>query len=94
MRIAIPRETAPGERRVALTPDMVARLIKGGHSVAVQSSAGERAGFPDAAYQSAGATMVPDPAALYADADAVLKVHRPIASGGESNGAHEATLLP
>ena len=44
MRIAIPREIAPGERRVALTPDMVARLIKGGHSVAVQSGAGDRAG--------------------------------------------------
>ena len=91
MRIAIPREIAPGERRVALTPDMVARLIKGGHSVAVQSGAGGRAGFPDSAYESAGATMLPDPAALYADADAVLKVHRP--TTGESNGSHEALLL-
>ena len=93
MRIAIPREIAPGERRVALTPDMVARLIKAGHSVAVQAGAGDRAGFPDAAYESAGATLVPAPAALYADADAVLKVHRPTSAGGESNGAHEATLL-
>ena len=93
MRIAIPREIAPGERRVALTPDMVARLIKGGHSVAVQSGAGDRAGFPDNAYESAGAAMAADPAALYADADAVLKVHRPTSGGGESNGTHEATLL-
>ena len=91
MRIAIPREIAPGERRVALTPDMAARLIKGGHSVAVQSGAGEGAGFPDGDYATAGATLVPDPAALYADADAVLKVHRP--TSGVSNGAHEATLL-
>jgi H+-translocating NAD(P) transhydrogenase subunit alpha len=91
MRIAIPREIAPGERRVALTPDMVARLLKGGHSVAVESGAGERAGFPDASYQSAGATLVGAPAALYAEADAILKVHRPTA--GESNGGHEATLL-
>ncbi|HWE41994.1 MAG TPA: Re/Si-specific NAD(P)(+) transhydrogenase subunit alpha [Gemmatimonadaceae bacterium] len=91
MRIAIPREIAPGERRVALTPDMAARLIKGGHSVAVQSGAGEGAGFPDSDYQSAGATLVPAPAALYAGADAVLKVHRP--TSGASNGAHEATLL-
>jgi len=91
MRIAIPREIAPGERRVALTPDMAARLIKGGHSVAVQSGAGEGAGFPDGDYATAGATLVPDPAALYAGADAVLKVHRP--TSGVSNGAHEATLL-
>jgi len=91
MRIAIPREIAPGERRVALTPDMVARLIKGGHSVAVEAGAGDRAGFPDGAYESAGATMLPDPAALYADADAVLKVHRPRID--EPNGAHEALLL-
>ena len=91
MRIAIPREIAPGERRVALTPDMVARLIKVGHSVSIQSGAGERAGFPDSSYQSAGATLVPEAAALYGEADAVLKVHRPMS--GESNGAHEATLL-
>ena len=93
MRIAIPREIAPGERRVALTPDMVTRLIKGGHSVTVQSGAGERAGFPDAAYESAGATVTPDATALHADADAVLKVHRPTSVTSDSNGAHEATLL-
>ena len=91
MRIAIPREIAPGERRVALTPDMAARLIKAGHSVTVQTGAGEGAGFPDGDYQSAGATLVPDPATLYGQADAVLKVHRPTTGG--SNGMHEATLL-
>ena len=91
MRIAIPREIAAGERRVALTPDMVARLIKGGHAVAVQSGAGDGAGFPDDAYRSAGATLAPDTATLYGNADIVLKVHRP--SRGDSNGAHEAALL-
>ena len=78
MRIAVPREITPGERRVALTPDMVARLIKGGHAISIQTGAGESAGFADAAYAAVGATMVREPAALYRDADAILKVQRPI----------------
>jgi NAD(P) transhydrogenase subunit alpha len=92
MRIAIPREIAPGEQRVALTPDMVARLTKAGHAVSVQSGAGERAGFPDAAYAAVGATLVADAAALYGEAEAVLKVHRPGASA-LPNGRHETDLL-
>jgi NAD(P) transhydrogenase subunit alpha len=91
MKIAIPRETAAGERRVALTPDMVARLMKRGHTVSVERGAGERAGFPDAAYQSAGATVVADPVPLYGEAEAVLKVHRPL--HGAANGASEASML-
>ncbi len=90
MRIGIPREIAPGERRVALTPDMVARLIKSGHSVAVQAGAGAAAGFPDAAYAAAGATLQADPSAVYG-AEAVLKVHRP--QRGENGAVNEATLL-
>ena len=78
MRIVVPREITPGERRVALTPDMVTRLIKGGHTVSVQTGAGESAGFTDAAYAAAGATLVREPAALYRDADAIAKVQRPI----------------
>ena len=91
MRIAVPRETAAGERRVALTPDMVARLAKAGHTLIVERGAGERAGFPDATYQTAGATLVADAAALYADAEAVLKVHRPL--HGSANGASESAML-
>jgi NAD(P) transhydrogenase subunit alpha len=91
MRIAVPRETAAGERRVALTPDMVARLAKAGHTVTVERSAGERAGFPDSTFETAGATLVADAAALYADAEAVLKVHRPL--HGPANGASEAAML-
>ena len=48
MHIAVPAETSPGELRVAITPDSVARLVKAGHVVRVQSGAGQRAGFPDA----------------------------------------------
>ena len=70
---------------------MVTRLTKAAHAVKVQAGAGERAGFPDAAYESAGATLVGDAATLYGAADAVLKVHRP--AQGNSNGAHEAVML-
>ena len=55
MKIAFHLETAPGEQRVALTPDSVARLVKGGHEVRIQAGAGTRAGFPDSAYEAAGA---------------------------------------
>jgi NAD(P) transhydrogenase subunit alpha len=74
MRIAVPKETFPGERRVALIPDSVAALKKAGHEVAVQSGAGESAGFPDAAYEQKGATIVAERGALFQNADLVLQV--------------------
>ncbi len=77
MNVAVPKEITAGERRVALTPDAAGRLVKSGCAVAVQSGAGSAAGFLDSAYQSSGATIVPDAAALYAQADFVLKVQRP-----------------
>src|SRR5436305_599148 len=55
MRIAVPRESAPGERRVALVPESCKKLIQIGYDIAVESSAGAAAGFPDAAYVDAGA---------------------------------------
>jgi NAD(P) transhydrogenase subunit alpha len=57
MRIAVLKETAPGERRVALVPDAVARLKKGGHEVRVERGAGQEAGFTDAAFEAAGARL-------------------------------------
>ena len=77
MRLAVPRETVPGEKRVALVPDVIPQLLKLGHSVAVESGAGIRAGFTDDAYSTGGATVVAEPAALYRDADMILKVQRP-----------------
>jgi NAD(P) transhydrogenase subunit alpha len=76
MRIAVPLETFPGEHRVALTPDSVTRLVKGGHEVSIQAGAGERAGFPDSAYADAGAALV-DAAALYDSAALVCRVQPP-----------------
>jgi len=77
LNVAVPKEITAGERRVALTPDAAGRLVKAGCTVAVQSGAGAAAGFLDSAYQSAGATIAPDAAGLYGQADFVLKVQRP-----------------
>lgn len=76
MKIGIPRETLADEARVALVPDSVSRLTKGGHQIVVQRGAGERAHFPDAAYEQAGATLG-DASAVYAGSDIVVKVQRP-----------------
>lgn len=57
MRIGVPREVAAGERRVALTPDIVSRLVKSGVEVAVERGAGVEANFPDELYEKAGASL-------------------------------------
>jgi H+-translocating NAD(P) transhydrogenase subunit alpha len=72
VRVAVPTETRPGECRVALVPDAVRRLRDGGLDVVVQSGAGSRAYFPDAAYRDAGADVVE--ADVLADADVVTTV--------------------
>ena len=75
MRIGVPKEIVPGERRVALVPDGVARLVKAGLEVVVERDAGAEAGFPDEQYATAGATVGDAAAAL--GADLVAKVQRP-----------------
>ena len=75
MIVGVPKETMAGETRVALTPDGLSRLK--GVQVLVEAGAGESAGFPDAAYAAAGASIAPDAAALYGQADVVLKVRPP-----------------
>jgi NAD(P) transhydrogenase subunit alpha len=92
MRIVVPREIVPGERRVALVPELVGRLRTAGAELLVERGAGEAAGFPDEAYRDAGAAIVPDAARLYADADIVLKVQRP--ARNDVLGRDEADLLP
>jgi len=76
MRIAVPKETAAGERRVALVPDVVRRLTGSGHDVVVEAAAGQAAMIPDALFEEAGATIASDPAAAW-DADVVVKVAPP-----------------
>ena len=76
MRIAVPKERAPGEHRVALIPDIVGKLIAAGHSVAVERGAGAAAFAPDEAYVQAGATLA-DGDAVYAGAELVARVGKP-----------------
>jgi NAD(P) transhydrogenase subunit alpha len=91
MRIGVPKEVVPGENRVALVPDSVAQLVKKGVQVSVQSGAGLSASFLDEAYEKAGATIVPDVAALYAESDLVCKVQKPIQR--HDTGKHEIEML-
>jgi NAD(P) transhydrogenase subunit alpha len=77
MKIAVPRETADGETRVAATPQTVKALVDDGNQVLVQAGAGEASSIPDAMFAEAGATLVPDAAALYSQAEMVLRVGRP-----------------
>ena len=76
MIVSVPRESAPGEARVALVPELVAKLAAAGAEVVVEAGAGERAGFPDAAWRAAGARVESDPHAAWGG-DAVLKVREP-----------------
>ncbi|MEQ1777175.1 MAG: Re/Si-specific NAD(P)(+) transhydrogenase subunit alpha [Nitrosomonas sp.] len=81
MHIGIPAEIRGGETRVAATPETVKKFTaKGVHKVSVQSGAGAGASIPDSAYQEAGATIMTDAAALYAQSEIVLKVRGPEAS--------------
>jgi proton-translocating NAD(P)+ transhydrogenase subunit alpha len=85
MKVAVPRETAAGERRVALVPDVVARLAPSGFEIAVERGAGEPASFPDEAYAEAGARVVSG-GDLYQGAGAVVRVQGP--------SEDELSLLP
>ena len=77
MQIGVPKETAPRERRVALAPDSVAKLVKAGATVVVERGAGESASFPDSAYVAAGATIAPTASDVLGSSDVTAKVQRP-----------------
>jgi NAD(P) transhydrogenase subunit alpha len=77
VKLAVPTETRPGERRVALAPDVVKKLVASGWEVSVQAGAGVQAAFPDAAYTEAGATIAPDAAAVQSGAGLVVRVNAP-----------------
>lgn len=94
MIIGVPKERAVGEHRVALVPESVSRLVKGGARVLVERGAGASAGFPDDAYAKAGATL-DEASALLGQADLVCKVQKPGADeiGHLKAGAHLVSLL-
>ncbi|QCG96293.1 Re/Si-specific NAD(P)(+) transhydrogenase subunit alpha [Azospirillum sp. TSA2s] len=81
MKIAIPRERRPGERRVAASPETIKKFKTLGLDVVVESGAGLGSSITDAAYEAAGASIAADEASALADADIVLKVQRPLIAG-------------
>jgi alanine dehydrogenase len=80
MIIGVPKEIKNNENRVAVTPAGVSEFIKNGHTVYVQSTAGNGSGFSDEAYKSAGATILPSIEEVYAIAEMIVKVKEPIES--------------
>jgi proton-translocating NAD(P)+ transhydrogenase subunit alpha len=76
MKVGVARETAPGERRVALVPEALGRLKAAGLEILVEAGAGSGSLIPDEAFADAGATIVPTDA-LYRDADVILRVQKP-----------------
>lgn len=80
MILGVPKEIKNNENRVALTPAGAKELVKRGHTVHVQSSAGEGSGFSDEEYRSAGASIQPGIEATYQVAEMIMKVKEPIAS--------------
>lgn len=90
MRIGVPKETHPGERRVATVPEVAEKLIKLGFDVAIEKGAGEGAHFSDSDYQSVGCSIL-DTDALWSGSDIILKVRAP--STGQSGSPDEVALL-
>ncbi|MCH4904074.1 Re/Si-specific NAD(P)(+) transhydrogenase subunit alpha [Cylindrospermopsis raciborskii CHAB3438] len=90
MKIAVAKEIEVSERRVSLVPDIVAKLVKQGLEVSVESGAGEKAFFSDADYEAAGAKIITDAAVLWGEADILLKVSPP---QEREDGREEIDLL-
>jgi H+-translocating NAD(P) transhydrogenase subunit alpha len=91
VKLAVPTETRPGERRVALVPEVAKKLVGAGWEIAVQAGAGAEAAFPDAAYADAGATVARDAAGTVAEAGLVVKVNPP--SAAEAAALSEGAAL-
>ena len=80
MRIGVPKEIKNNEFRVGLTPASVAELVAAGHELFVQANAGEGIDCPDAAFEKAGATILPGPSEVFKASDMIVKVKEPQAS--------------
>jgi NAD(P) transhydrogenase subunit alpha len=90
MQIGVPKEIVKGERRVALVPEVVPVLIRGGNAVTVEKGAGVSAGFTDDAYRAAGATVADTASAVYA-AEMIAKIQRPTSE--EAAMLHAGSVL-
>src|ERR671919_764907 len=78
MRVGVPRELKDNEYRVAITPAGVRELVVNGHEVLIEHEAGRGSSIFDDEFEKAGAQIVPDAGAVFADSDMVLKVKEPI----------------
>jgi alanine dehydrogenase len=78
MIVGVPRETKPGEARVAMAPSGVAAFVAHGHTVLVERDAGVGSGIPDAAYRASGAKMVPKASSVWQRAGMIVKVKEPL----------------
>lgn len=92
MKIGIPKEVHPGEKRVAVTPNVTEQLIKLGFSVSVEKGAGKDANFSDEAFKEAGAEIISDTKKLWETNDLILKVRPP--EKHPASGVEETELLP
>ena len=79
MRIGVPKEVAPNERRVAVSPDVAGKLVKGGHEVTIERGAGAASFFPDEAYGAVGVKLG-DRAAVLGQSEIILQVQAPAAN--------------
>jgi NAD(P) transhydrogenase subunit alpha len=91
MKIAVPKEVRSGERRVALSPDSAAQLIKLGYEVSMECSAGDASSFLDSSYAAVGVTIVQNTADLWSSADVIFKVRAP--EQHPQLNCHEVSLL-
>jgi NAD(P) transhydrogenase subunit alpha len=91
MKIGVPRETHPGERRVATTPDVAGQLQKLGYDVIIEKDAGAAASFSDEAYEEAGCTIADSAADIWSGSDIILKVRPP--EGDQARGLKDSQTL-
>ena len=77
MRVGVPKEIKPNEHRIGLTPTAVREYAARGHEVLIEKGAGLGAGFADDAYEACGAKIVPDAAAVFDQAQMIVKVKEP-----------------
>ena len=92
MKIGIPTEIKPAERRVAMTPEDCAGLVQAGHTVFIQKGAGERAGYSDEMYGKVGVKIAPTAEDLYNEGDLIVKVKEPL-PGDIANLTPDHTLF-
>jgi proton-translocating NAD(P)+ transhydrogenase subunit alpha len=91
VKVSVPKETKPGERRVALVPDVAGKLVDAGLEVALGAGAGAEAHLPDEQYTEKGATIVPDAGELLRQGDVILKVAAP--EGAELDAVRAGAIL-